>query len=190
MTSGIYTIRNKINGKIYIGSSVVIERRWTKHKHDLEHGKHHSGHLQNSWDKHGSAAFLFDIVEIVIDTKQLVKREQVWIDNLKPEFNIHPNARSPIGVKRTEETKEKLRAIKRPYLAERNKTPEMRKKASSRAIARNKSPLMKAAVSNRPSPLLGYKHTADSKAKITASKLGKKRPDLRHGPDGRFISTP
>ena len=29
--TGIYKIENKINGKIYIGQSINIERRWSEH---------------------------------------------------------------------------------------------------------------------------------------------------------------
>ena len=32
MTCGIYKIENKINGKVYIGQSINIERRWKNHK--------------------------------------------------------------------------------------------------------------------------------------------------------------
>lgn len=31
MTCGIYKIVNNINGKIYIGQSIDIERRWNAH---------------------------------------------------------------------------------------------------------------------------------------------------------------
>ena len=32
MTTGIYKITNKINGKCYIGQSIKIEKRWSDHK--------------------------------------------------------------------------------------------------------------------------------------------------------------
>ena len=32
MTTGIYKIENIVNGKVYIGQSVDIERRWREHK--------------------------------------------------------------------------------------------------------------------------------------------------------------
>jgi len=38
----------------------------------------------------------------------LIKREQHWIDNLCPEYNISPTAGSCLGVKHTEETKKKI----------------------------------------------------------------------------------
>ena len=32
MSVGIYKIENKLNGNVYIGQSVNIERRWQDHK--------------------------------------------------------------------------------------------------------------------------------------------------------------
>lgn len=46
MSSGIYQIENKINSKVYIGSSNNIKRRWQKHKALLRHNKHPNSHLQ------------------------------------------------------------------------------------------------------------------------------------------------
>ena len=37
---GVYQIVNKLNGKIYIGSSKNMEKRWHKHKRLLMSGKH------------------------------------------------------------------------------------------------------------------------------------------------------
>tara|TARA_Y100000310_G_scaffold230046_1_gene232475 strand:- start:451 stop:654 length:204 start_codon:yes stop_codon:yes gene_type:complete len=39
--SGIYEIRNSVNDKIYIGSSIDIEQRWYDHKRKLRNGNHH-----------------------------------------------------------------------------------------------------------------------------------------------------
>ena len=50
--SGIYQIRNKINGKIYIGSSADkkgILQRWKQHVKDLKNNIHHNKHLQTAW---------------------------------------------------------------------------------------------------------------------------------------------
>ena len=33
---GIYKIQNKLNGKIYVGQSVDIERRWKEHISDAK----------------------------------------------------------------------------------------------------------------------------------------------------------
>ena len=61
--SGIYKILNIINNKIYIGSAVNIDRRWSEHKSLLTNNKHHSKYLQNSFNKYGTENFLFEVVE-------------------------------------------------------------------------------------------------------------------------------
>lgn len=42
MKSGIYKITNLVNGKLYIGSAVKIQRRWIEHRAQLIAGKRHS----------------------------------------------------------------------------------------------------------------------------------------------------
>lgn len=46
--AGIYQIRNIVNGKVYIGSAVNIERRWGMHKNRLKAGQHRNIHLQRA----------------------------------------------------------------------------------------------------------------------------------------------
>ncbi len=87
---GIYRIKNKINNKCYYGSSKDIDKRWKRHIKDLKNKKHHSILLQRSWDKYGSDAFLFEIVE-VCDIELLLKIEQKYL-NLEPEYNIGKKA--------------------------------------------------------------------------------------------------
>lgn len=63
MICGIYKIKNMLNGKIYIGQSKNIHKRWSQHKRLLDHGTHHSYKLQNAWNKYGSESFEFEIIE-------------------------------------------------------------------------------------------------------------------------------
>lgn len=86
MNSGIYKIENKINGKLYVGSTVNFTRRWWKHRALLRHGKHPNSHLQASWDKYGEDAFSFSIVEQCLNDS-LLSREQFYIDKLRPAYN-------------------------------------------------------------------------------------------------------
>lgn len=51
MTSGIYQIKNKRNGKLYIGSSKRIEARIDKHKRMLRSNYHSNIHLQRSYNR-------------------------------------------------------------------------------------------------------------------------------------------
>ena len=62
---GVYMIKNKVNGKFYIGSSVDIAYRWARHKRQLRNGNHHSIHLQRAWDKYGEASFDFSILSTI-----------------------------------------------------------------------------------------------------------------------------
>jgi group I intron endonuclease len=111
MNSGIYKILNVVDGKFYIGSSVSILKRWYQHKRMLNKGTHINTHLQNAWSKHGSGSFIFEVLEYV-DSNKLIEREQYWITSLeaiKNGYNICINAYSHLGMKRSEETKEKMR---------------------------------------------------------------------------------
>lgn len=79
MSIGIYKIENLINGSIYIGQSIDIEKRWSTHISILNQNNHYNAHLQNAWNKYGSENFKFSIIE---ECKQfeLNDREIYWID--------------------------------------------------------------------------------------------------------------
>lgn len=77
---GIYKITNSVNGKLYIGSSKDINKRWKKHFSDLKNNKHHSKYLQNAWNKYGEDNFRFEVVELVNDEELLFNAEQKWLN--------------------------------------------------------------------------------------------------------------
>lgn len=82
---GIYQITNEINGKIYIGQSIDIERRWNQHRY----GKG-SIILRNAMKKYGINNFKFEILKVVKFTNKneiieiLTELEQKWLDSKKP----------------------------------------------------------------------------------------------------------
>jgi group I intron endonuclease len=78
-TSGIYQIRCRQNGKIYVGSAVDLRRRWEKHRRALADGAHHNDHLQQAWHLYGEANFEFQILQLV-PAAELLRAEQEWID--------------------------------------------------------------------------------------------------------------
>jgi group I intron endonuclease len=107
MTVGIYQILNTATGKSYVGSSVCIARRFSKHKALLRSGKHVNAKLQASWNKHGESVFVFSALEYC-DEGMLDAREQAWMQKLnavKQGYNINPVAGSNRGYKHTEESK-------------------------------------------------------------------------------------
>lgn len=117
MTTGIYKILNKINGKFYIGSAVDIETRWRRHKHDLNKNSHHNYYLQRAWIKYWNVSFEFSIIEIC-DKDSLLTREQFWLNWLKPKYNLSPTAGNSLGVKHTEETRKRMSAAKKKMTEE------------------------------------------------------------------------
>jgi group I intron endonuclease len=110
---GIYAIRHIGSGRVYVGSSVLISKRWAVHQRSLERGVHHSPVLQRSWAKYGAAAFAFEIVERVDDRKELLQREQHWIDTLRPAFNVCKTAGSQLGMSHSAEAREKMSAARK-----------------------------------------------------------------------------
>ncbi len=62
--SGIYTIINRVNGRIYIGESLDIYRRWHKeHMPQLRKNIHNNKELQNDFNEYGEENFSFEILE-------------------------------------------------------------------------------------------------------------------------------
>ena len=112
---GVYRIVNNINCKLYIGSSIHVNKRLYEHKSTLKSNSHHNSHLQRAWNKYGEENFSFEILETIdgdIDT--LRKREQYWIDyyksyDLNAGYNISHSAVGNSGHEISEETKEKIR---------------------------------------------------------------------------------
>lgn len=105
---GIYQIKNKINNKSYIGSSSRLKLRWNRHLTDLKCNVHHSLALQRAFHKYGYDNFEFIILENC-GIEKLLEREQYYLDNLKPEYNICKIAGNCLGVKHSTETVEKRR---------------------------------------------------------------------------------
>ena len=76
---GVYAIKNKMNNKVYIGSSINILNRWKKHENELNRNRHHSEHLQYAWNKYGKENFEFMILEECSE-ENVREREQYYID--------------------------------------------------------------------------------------------------------------
>lgn len=105
MNTGIYRIRNIINGKCYIGStSWGFTSRWNSHIRLLRKNKHNNQHLQHSWNKYGEQNFTFDIIEYC-NKSDCIIREQFYIDTLHPEYNILSTAYSMLGYNHTAKSK-------------------------------------------------------------------------------------
>lgn len=113
LTTGVYCIENKIDGKAYIGSAAKsLGRRMTGHRYYLNKGQHNNQHLQRAWLKYGKTNFVFSILELCLP-EVCTEREQYWIDfyqsfDRELGYNKAPIAGSPLGVKHTKKTRGKL----------------------------------------------------------------------------------
>lgn len=190
---GIYKITNP-NGKIYIGLSTNIEKRWETYQYacNIKHQKL----LYNSILKYGVNSHKFDILEIVEDEKLLPIREIFWINELNSYRNglnmtvggdIPPVQRGPqseehrrkisianIGKKHTEETKQKIREKRKLQTFT---TEQIRKRADKLVGVPSK-------LKNRKRPniskaLSGKTHTEEHKQKIS-EKIKKYKVECPH----------
>ena len=123
---GVYQIRNIITGFCYDGQSIYLKKRHIQHWSLLKNNKHKNSHLQNSYNKHGKEFFVFEIL-IYCKPEDLTLYEQLFCDIDKSHglsYNTRDCVDSNRGIKRTEESKEKMR------IAKSNPSDEVRRKIS------------------------------------------------------------
>lgn len=85
--SGVYQIINRINGHRYVGSSINMSKRLGDHFSYLRCGRHDNPRLQRAFNKYGAENFYSKVVELCSE-ELLEPREQHYLDNWKPEYNI------------------------------------------------------------------------------------------------------
>lgn len=116
--SGIYMILNTWNNKCYIGSSKNLRKRKYEHFNCLRKNKHHSQHLQSSYNKYGENSFVFIILE-ECEVENLIEREIFWI-NLKN--SLDPKCGYNIGIPQNNNSlKPRAETIKKILIAAYNK---------------------------------------------------------------------
>lgn len=165
--SGIYQIKNIVNNHLYIGSAINVKNRKSKHFSDLKKNKHHSIHLQRAYNLYNENNFGFYILEYVEDASKLIEREQYYIDNLKPQYNICKVAGSSLGKKHSEETKKKMSELKKgKYSGEKN--PNYGKICSDEN-KKKKSEIKK----GKNNPMYGRKHSEETRKKMSQLLKGK-----------------
>lgn len=100
--AGIYQVKNTVNGRMLLGSSLNLEGPLNRHKFLLKIGSHTNKSLQKDWDEFGPENFVFEILEevkVIDDPKfnlsdELTLLEMLWLEKLQPvEKGYNPNAR-------------------------------------------------------------------------------------------------
>ena len=128
----IYQITNTLNGHSYIGfTEKTVDERWNSHKQNARNGIDY--YFYRAIRKYGHVAFCVTILEGGWDPK-IGKdiREPYWISVLKPEYNMTHGGDGIVGLKHSNETKEKLSVI----ATQQWKNKESREKLRVSAIKR------------------------------------------------------
>lgn len=197
--TGVYCIRNTINGKRYIGSAAHhFNNRRCTHFKQLNDGVHHSKYLQQAWNKYGEAAFVFEVM-LVCAPADCVMYEQRCIDQFncadgKSGYNCSPTAGSPLGVKRTpeqcaaigkrsrerkitQETRDKISAAGRGR--KRSAETIAQQKATRKANGKKVRPRTPEELARHSARMKGRLISAETRAKIAAALRGKKHSPER-----------
>lgn len=178
--TGVYLIKNLINGKVYVGSTSSFRKRWAEHLRKLNKGTHENRYLQRSWMKYGAENFSF-IVSEVCEKECLIEKEQVYIDLYKAAelgYNICSVAASTVGVPCSEEKKRNLSLKRKGH----STTDAARLKMSLSAKGKKKSDETRRRMSEAKmghvvseetrNKLAAHKRSDETKRKISSSKLG------------------
>jgi len=187
---GVYKIKNVINNKTYVGSSVNAKKRIYIHFNDLRKNKHCNKHLQKAFNKYGENNFISEIIETIdyIDDKKILKHrllliEQKWIDKLIIQdnknigYNICLKANSCLGVKLSDEHKKKIGDANR---GEKNSqygrkyTDEEKEVLRQYSINMSKEARKKISKSSKGNKYrLGTKQSKETRKKISEGNIGK-----------------
>lgn len=148
---GIYSIRNLINNKVYIGqTSQNFQRRYWHHQWKLKDNTHDNYHLQAAWNKYGEDNFVFEVIECVIqkDIDYINKLEIDYIKEYRNKnlcYNISDGGDGTRGVPMSEKTKKIVGEANRRHNLGKKASEETKKKMSeshlknSKEIARRRS---------------------------------------------------
>jgi hypothetical protein len=89
---GVYQIRNTVNGKVLIGTSVDLPSILNRERAQLRLGAHRNRALQQDWNEHGPEAFEFETLDTLPPSDKpgynpkddLKALEALWLEKLTP----------------------------------------------------------------------------------------------------------
>jgi group I intron endonuclease len=175
--AGIYKLTCKINGKIYIGKSVNINRRMGNYR---RYDKSIGIYFRSALLKHGWDSFEVEILEAFEnfdkknekDNKFLIDMETSYIElfdstNREIGYNLCKFSNDSTGIKLSEETRLKMSIAQKG----RKMSEETKEKISqsNKGKPKSKEHAAKCRLAG-----LGYKHSEESKEKIRQGNKGKK----------------
>lgn len=165
---GIYKITNTINGKMYIGQAIDIEKRWKEHEYSSKNGNQI---IYRAIRKYGLDRFSFDIVEECAK-EDLDRLEILYIKKLNSFFkwdnggyNMTLGGGGKSGWIVSDETREKI------SMAHKGKAiSEDHKHAISIANSGENNYFYGRYLSGEENGFYGKKHSEDTKLKMKANR--------------------
>lgn len=133
--SGIYIIKNKCNGKVYVGQTKQrFAKRFLLHRWKLRNGTHDNKHLQRAFNKYGEDAFEFKIVKILVGDNNLFNEEEMrFIREYRLQgkcYNQTDGGDGAKGIKLSEVNIRKLAELNRKLNAGKKVSGETKKRMS------------------------------------------------------------
>jgi len=87
----IYSITNKITGRVYIGQTKTPAERWYHHLYKLRRGNSNHRLLQLEFNEYGKSVYEFKVIN-----SANVDSEAIWINKVDPSKTL--NVQKRIGV--------------------------------------------------------------------------------------------
>lgn len=75
--TGVFQIRNLINNRVFIESSVDMKAKWNRHKAELRIRSHRNKLLQKEWNEYGENNFVLEVLS------ELEKKDEPHINYQK-----------------------------------------------------------------------------------------------------------
>ena len=164
----IYCIRNTVNGKNYVGQTTGFNDRKITHLHHLRKNRHHSAHLQYSWNRYSEDVFQFIVLEDSIPLSNLSAKEAEWCLKLKScDKDFGYNVQIPAidsTYSHSEDTKEVLRKRAQDQFSD----PEARKRHAEITT------LAQGSQKGENNRFYGLKHSPETKAIIREKRKNQK----------------
>ena len=90
--AGIFQVKNTVNGKVLLGSSLNLDGALNGHQFMLKIGSHRNKELLADWNEYGADKFVFEILEEVRVRDdpnfnlgdELTLLEMIWLEKLQP----------------------------------------------------------------------------------------------------------
>jgi hypothetical protein len=80
---GVFVIRNKITGRVFLDRSLSLDMAYNKHRFSLNFGNHRNKELQADWTRHGEENFEYEVIERLEEKPGGARDINVELDELK-----------------------------------------------------------------------------------------------------------